>query len=62
LLHLALADGLLGNSHTEVAWLEETIPQIETMTLEELRGVLKRLARENMECIRAWRYVIRRLK
>jgi len=30
--------------------------------MEELRTVLERVARENMETIRAWRYVIRRLK
>jgi hypothetical protein len=55
-------EALADKAAAEVAWLEETIPQIETMTLEELRGVLKRLARENAETIRAWRYVIRRLK
>jgi len=53
---------LAAKAAAEIAWLEETMPLIETMTLEELRGVLKRVARENMETIRAWRYVIRRLK
>jgi hypothetical protein len=46
----------------EIAWLEETIPAIDEMTLEELRATLKRLARENAETLRAWRYVFRRLK
>jgi len=29
--------------------------------LEELRGVLKRVTQENLETIKAWRYVLRRL-
>jgi hypothetical protein len=55
-------EALAEKATAEIAWLEETIPLIEAMSLEELRGVLKRLARENAETIRAWRYVIRRLK
>lgn len=55
-------DALADKAATEIAWLEETIPAIDGMTLEELRSVLKRVARENAETLRAWRYVIRRLK
>jgi hypothetical protein len=55
-------EALADKAAAEIAWLEATIPLIDTMTLEELRAVLKRVARENMETIRAWRYVIRRLK
>jgi hypothetical protein len=54
-------EALADKAAAEIAWLEATIPLIETMTLEELRAVLKRLARENAETLRAWRYVIRRL-
>lgn len=46
---------------TEIGWLEETIPAIDTMTAAQVRDVVKRLAQENLEMIRAWRYVIRRL-
>lgn len=55
-------EALADKAAAEIAWLEETIPLIDDMTLEELRSVLKRVARENMETIRAWGYVIRRLK
>lgn len=54
-------DELAEKAAAEIAWLEETIPQIDTMTAAEVRAVVKRLARENMETIRAWRYVFRRL-
>lgn len=45
----------------EIAWLDDTIPQIDSMTIEEVRGVVKRLAQENLRQIKAWLYVLRRL-
>lgn len=53
----ALAD----QANTEIDWLNATIPQIDTMTLEDLRAVLKRIAQENLKQIKAWRYLFRRL-
>ena len=55
-------DELAEQATAEIEWLEETIPQIEAMTVVEVRAVVKRLAQENLRCIRAWRYVIRRLR
>lgn len=54
-------DELANQANSEIVWLEDTIPQINTMTIEEVRDVVKRLARENLETLRAWRYVLRRL-
>lgn len=54
-------DALEDKATNEIAWLEENISLIDTMTVEELRGVAKRLCQENLEQIKAWRYVIRRL-
>lgn len=53
-------DALAELADSEVSWLEGTIPTIETMTLEELRGLAKRLAQENLYQIKAWRYMLRR--
>jgi hypothetical protein len=55
------ASDLLTKIDTELDWLEEVIPQIDAMSLEELRDVLKRLARENQYQIKAWRYVLTHL-
>ena len=44
-------EALADKADAEIVWLEETISQIDTMTLEELRGVLKRVAQENLETI-----------
>lgn len=46
---------------SEIAWLEATIPNIDTMTAAEVRAVVKRLAQENVEVIRSLRYLARRL-
>jgi len=54
-------DGLADQASAEIAWLSATIPQIETMTIEDLRGVLLRLTRENLKQIKAWRYLFGRL-
>lgn len=53
----ALAD--LADS--EIDWLNETIPQIDVMTAERVRDVVKRLAQENLRQVKAWRYIFRRL-
>jgi len=53
----ALAD----QADAEVSWLEDVIPQINTMTQEELRWVILRVAQENLRQIRAWRYLFRKL-
>lgn len=54
--------GELANlADAEIGWLEATIPQIDTMALEDLRSVLQRLAQENLRQIKAWRYLFRRL-
>lgn len=53
----ALAD----KADAEIDWLETNIPLVDDMTLEELRTFLKRVARENQEEIKAWRYLFRRL-
>ena len=44
----------------ELAWLEAIEPQVETMDLTQLRGVLRRLVSENIYQIRAWRYLFKR--
>lgn len=44
----------------EIDWLNDIIPQIDTMTAAEVRNVVKRLAQENLRQIKAWRYVFRR--
>ena len=54
-------DALASQADTEVNWLENTIPQIDTMDIESLRGVLLRLAQENLRQIKAWKYLFRRL-
>lgn len=54
-------DELADKASSEIEWLEATIPDIDGMAAAEVRAVVKRLARENLETIRAWRYVIRRL-
>jgi hypothetical protein len=54
-------DALAGKAANEIAWLEATIPGIGQMTAAQVRDVVARLARENLEMIRAWRYVLRRL-
>lgn len=52
------AGALLSQLAAELDWLDETIPAIESMTLAELRAVLKRLAQENRKQLAAWRYVL----
>jgi len=42
----------------EIEWLQTTIPDIDTMGIEDLRATLKRLAQENLHQIRAWRYLL----
>jgi len=54
-------DALADKANAEIDWLETNIPLVDDMTLEELRAFLKRVARENQETIRAWRYLFRRL-
>lgn len=51
----ALADAV----DAEIDWLNATIPNIDTMTALEVRAVVKRLAQENREMMKAWRYVLR---
>jgi hypothetical protein len=46
----------------EIQWLNDTIPLVDTMTLEELRTTFKRVMQEQRQEIRAWRYVFRRLR
>ncbi len=45
----------------EIAWLEAAIPAIDSADIATLRMVLKRLAQENLQEIKAWRYLFRRL-
>lgn len=54
---VALAD----KADAEIEWLNETIPNIPTMTGAEVREVVLRIAREQREELRAWRYIFRRL-
>jgi len=54
-------DELADLANSEVAWLENVIPQIATMDMENLRTVLQRLAQENLRQIKAWHYLFRRL-
>lgn len=54
-------DALADKAATEVEWLNETIPLIPTMTGAEVRDVVHRIAKEQREELRAWRYVFRRL-
>lgn len=46
----------------ELGWLDATIPNIQTMTATQVRDVVYRLALENRQMIRAWKYIIRRFK
>jgi hypothetical protein len=48
-------EALAAKAAAEIAWLEETTPTIDD-------PVLRRIAQENREMLKAWRYVIRRLK
>jgi len=54
-------DELSSRASAEIDWLDATIPNVDTMTGEEVRGVVKRLAQENLQTIKAWRYILRRL-
>lgn len=54
-------DTLAGKATSEIEWLNETIPAIPTMTGAEVRNVVFRIAREQREELRAWRYIFRRL-
>lgn len=45
----------------ELAYLDTTIPQIDTMTSVQVRDVVKRLAQENRQIIKAFRYLFDRL-
>jgi len=55
-------DELGDKADAEVNWLGTMIPNIDTMIGEEVRDVVKRLAQENLQTIKAWRYILRRLK
>lgn len=46
---------------TELTWLDSNIPNIDAMTATQVRSVVKRLAQENREIIKAFRYIIRKL-
>lgn len=46
---------------SELDYLDTTIPTIDTMTDVQVRDVVKRLAQENRQMIRAWQYVLNRL-
>lgn len=54
-------DELANRAIAEIEWLNDTIPQIDTMTAAQVRGVVKRLAQENLRQIKAWRYIFNRL-
>lgn len=54
-------DELADKAASEIQWLNDTIPQIDTMTAAQVRDVVKRLAQENLRQINAWRYIFRRL-
>lgn len=46
----------------ELVWLADTLATIDTMTNTQVRNVVKRLLQEQQRELKAWRYVIRRLK
>lgn len=54
-------EALADKATAEIEWLDETIPLISTMTGAEVRDVVHRIAREQREELRAWRYILRRL-
>jgi len=54
-------DALADKASSEIKWLNETIPDIPAMTGAEVRDVVHRIAREQREELRAWRYIFRRL-
>lgn len=54
-------DNLADRADNEIEWLGDVIPQIDDMTIEQLRGVLKHLVRLVRFQIKAWRYVFRHL-
>lgn len=54
-------DALVEKATAEIEWLDETIPDIPTMTGAEVRNVVHRIAREQRMEIKAWRYIFRRL-
>lgn len=47
--------------NAEIDYLNTTIPAIDTMTAAQVRDVVKRLAQENREILKALRWVARRL-
>jgi len=51
----------VNQADTEVAWLETNIPNIDTMDATQVRAVVKRLAQENLEIIKALRYIAKRV-
>jgi hypothetical protein len=59
--HRDKMEELLTAAGDELDWLDATIPDIDTMNSSAVQGVVKRLAQENRQQIRAWRYVINRL-
>jgi hypothetical protein len=54
-------DDLADKIESEIAWLDVTIPMIDSMTAAQVRDTVKRLAQENQRMLRAWRYVLRHL-
>jgi hypothetical protein len=54
-------DDLGNQAQSEIDYLDATIPNIDTMSQAEIVVVVKRLAQENRQMLRAWRYVINRL-
>jgi hypothetical protein len=52
---------LQGDATTEIAWLEENIPLVDSADLTTLRSYIRRLMSENLRQIEAWRFVAHRL-
>jgi hypothetical protein len=59
--HRDKMEDLLGAAEAELEWLDENIPLIGTMNAVQVRTVVNRLAQENRQMIRAWRYVLNRM-
>lgn len=52
---------IIDQGENEIAYLDSTIPNIDTMTAVQVRDVVKRLAQENRQIIKALLYLARHL-
>jgi hypothetical protein len=54
--------GLEQDINNELVWIGDTLATIDTMTQAQVRNVIKRILQEQQRELKAWRYVIRRLR